>query len=84
MLGAVSTLPHCGESNNLEQRILCSLDLRRRCLHAPELVIAVHIDSLFPACETKSLTTQCEEICPKVSSKVVAELNALEAINTLD
>lgn len=44
----------CEESNNLEQRILCSLDLRRRCFRAPELVIAVHADSLSLACGTKS------------------------------
>jgi hypothetical protein len=63
----------CEESNNLEQRILCSLDPRRRCFRAPELVIAIHIDNLSSACETKSRAIQCEEICLEVSPEVVAE-----------
>jgi hypothetical protein len=63
----------CEESNNLEQRILCSLDLRRRCFRAPELVVAIHINSLPSACETKSRAIQGEEICLEVSPEAVAE-----------
>jgi hypothetical protein len=72
----------CKEDKDLEQSVLCNLNLYFGCVWSAEFRVHVDIDGFSPACETEPGAAKREKVCLEISSEVAAAWDVIEAINT--
>ncbi len=70
------------EHKDLEQRILCQLDLRCGCIRFTQPRIIVDVNRLSLVCKTEPRTAYGKQIRLEISPEVTTQLDVFEAVNT--